>query len=207
MSKKSDQNPRKKPVQKRSQETVDVILTAATHILGSLGFDSATTNRIAEKAGISIGSLYQYFPNKEALAGALIDKYVRRHADKFEALLIEMRGRPVKEMVQEIAEEVVQMYMGNRKFLNVMGILIPKIDRIPSVVEARKKIVTTLADELRARSSEIKHPDPEFASFVILNGAMGVIQFILYDPEMKIDQQKLADELARMALAYLFSYS
>lgn len=182
---------------------MDAILTAATQILGNVGFDGASTNRIAEKAGVSIGSLYQYFPSKEALAGALIDKYVQWHADKFESFLIEMRGRPAREMVQKISEKTVEMYLGNRKLLHVMGMLIPKIERIPSVVEARRRIVRVLATELRARQTDVPHPDPELASFVILNSAMGVIQFILYDPEMKVDNQKLADELAKMTFGYL----
>jgi len=203
MTKKTGLNPRKKPLQKRSQETVDAILTAATQILGNVGFEVASTNRIAEKAGVSIGSLYQYFPSKEALAGALIDKYVQWHADKFESFLIEMRGRPAREMVQKISEKTVEMYLGNRKLLHVMGMLIPKIERIPSVVQARRRIVGVLATELRARQTDVPHADPELASFVILNSAMGVIQFILYDPEMKVDNQKLADELAKMTLGYL----
>ncbi|MBE9008662.1 helix-turn-helix transcriptional regulator [Pseudanabaenaceae cyanobacterium LEGE 13415] len=58
---------RKLPQQGRSKLTVDAILTATAHILIEDGYDKASTNRIAERAGISIGSLYQYFPNKESL--------------------------------------------------------------------------------------------------------------------------------------------
>jgi hypothetical protein len=60
-------NPRKSALQKRSRVTVDALLEATARILIREGFDKASTNRIAEVAGVSVGSLYQYFPNKEAL--------------------------------------------------------------------------------------------------------------------------------------------
>jgi AcrR family transcriptional regulator len=67
-------NPRKQPSQARSAQTVAVILEAAAHILEVRGFDGYTTNAIAERAGVSIGSLYQYFPSKDAITAALIDR-------------------------------------------------------------------------------------------------------------------------------------
>ena len=66
--------PRKSPSQSRSQKTVDYILEAAAHILEAQGFDGYTTNAIAERAGVSIGSLYQYFPGRDAVTVALIEQ-------------------------------------------------------------------------------------------------------------------------------------
>ncbi len=67
-------NPRKAPLQRRSTETVAVILEAAARILELRGFEGFNTNAIADRAGVSIGSLYQYFPNKEALLSGLISR-------------------------------------------------------------------------------------------------------------------------------------
>ena len=63
--------PRKTPVQARSQATVDTILDAAARVLVRDGYGAFTTNRVAARAGVSVGSLYQYFPNKEALLAKL----------------------------------------------------------------------------------------------------------------------------------------
>src|SRR5215510_10266902 len=68
-------NPRKEASQERSRATVDALIEATARILVREGFDSASTNRIAEKAGVSVGSLYQYFPGKEALIAAVIDRH------------------------------------------------------------------------------------------------------------------------------------
>jgi AcrR family transcriptional regulator len=68
--------PRKMPLQRRSAETVAVILEGAAHILEERGFEGFNTNAVAARAGVSIGSLYQYFPNKDALLSALIQREV-----------------------------------------------------------------------------------------------------------------------------------
>src|SRR5262249_7474993 len=66
---------RKLPVQERSRVTVEALLEATARILVKEGFDAASTNRIAAVAGVSVGSLYQYFPSKESLVAALIDRH------------------------------------------------------------------------------------------------------------------------------------
>lgn len=73
--------PRKRPAQRRAEKTVDTILDAAAQILDRLGFDGYNTNAIASRAGVSIGSLYQYFPTKEAITAALIERGRRQVLD------------------------------------------------------------------------------------------------------------------------------
>jgi len=68
--------PRKHPIQKRSRETVEVILEAATQVFILMGYSAGTTNHIAERAGVSIGSLYQYFPNKDAILVSLAERHL-----------------------------------------------------------------------------------------------------------------------------------
>ncbi len=205
MVKKTKITPRKEPTQERSRSTVETILTAAAQILEGIGFDSATTNRIAERAGISIGSLYQYFPNKESLANALVEKFVRNHAEKVEKLLVSMAKKPADEMISEIITEVVSMYFSNLKMLRILAALIPKINMIPSVLETRRRIVQSISKELQARASEIDCKDIDFAAFLIVNSIMGVIQVILYDSSREVDQMELSKELTKMARRYLIS--
>jgi AcrR family transcriptional regulator len=72
-AKKAAQKPRRTPAQSRSAETVAVILEAAARVLELRGLDGFNTNSVAERAGVSIGSLYQYFRNKDALLASLIE--------------------------------------------------------------------------------------------------------------------------------------
>jgi AcrR family transcriptional regulator len=89
--------PRKRPVQRRSQETVGYILEAAAQLFGELGYGRTTTNRVAEKAGVSIGSVYQYFPNKEALLLALAESHLAEAREKATAALRGQREQGVSE--------------------------------------------------------------------------------------------------------------
>ena len=82
-------SPRKAPRQERSRRTVERILDAAAHIFHEQGYAAATTNDIADEARVSIGSLYQYFPNKDALLAAL----TRRHIESATAGLADLLGR------------------------------------------------------------------------------------------------------------------
>ncbi len=74
MPSKPDYKPRKKPQQARSSHTYNTILDAAAQVLGVEGYEEATTNKIADRAGVSIGSVYEYFPSKEAIYAALIER-------------------------------------------------------------------------------------------------------------------------------------
>ncbi|CAD6511841.1 TetR/AcrR family transcriptional regulator [Paraburkholderia metrosideri] len=93
--------PRKSPVQRRSAQTVEAILEAAARILEAHGLNGYTTNAVAERAGVSIGSLYQYFPNRDALTVALIERETAQlMADVEAAALLDGSHDSVQAMVQ-----------------------------------------------------------------------------------------------------------
>ena len=90
---------RKSPRQDRSKVTVDAILDATAHIIVTDGYDQLSTNRVAERAGVSIGSLYQYFPNKEALVGELVDR--------FSGQILELMMSGLRELAAVLSEDVM----------------------------------------------------------------------------------------------------
>jgi AcrR family transcriptional regulator len=104
---------RKKPVQQRSQRTVGYILDAAAYILAKDGLKGFTTNRIAERAGVNISSLYQYFPDKMAILEAL----QRRHMDGGGAdpssSLARLRALPLKQMLRELVDLAFETHAAN----------------------------------------------------------------------------------------------
>lgn len=95
--------PRKTPRQRRSSDTVGAIVEAAARILETDGLDAYSTNAIAERAGVSIGSLYQYFGSKEAITGALIARETRTMMEDMAPLRDVPDGRAGLERMIDIA--------------------------------------------------------------------------------------------------------
>ena len=97
--------PRKVPTQQRAKETVDAILAAAAHVLAKEGYEGLNTNRVAERAGVSVGSLYQYFPGKEALVLALLEQH---HAEMMALLLTDLdSAAPLEDLARTVIGRIL----------------------------------------------------------------------------------------------------
>src|ERR1700693_2443208 len=101
MALKLQTSPRKLASQERSRATVDALLEATTRILIKEGYDKASTNRIAEVAGVSIGSLYQYFPSKEALVAAVVARHMQQVSQVTRNALVKVAARPIEVAARE----------------------------------------------------------------------------------------------------------
>src|SRR5512138_274921 len=103
--------PRKKPSQQRSERTVDAILEAAAQVFASESYASGTTDRIAERAGVSVGTVYQYFPDKDAILSVLMRRHLE-HVTSFLSDLVEQvrssampLGVALQRILRAVAEE------------------------------------------------------------------------------------------------------
>jgi AcrR family transcriptional regulator len=137
--------PRKQPRQARAQHTVNAIIEASARILEEQGHGGFTTNAVAELAGASIGTLYQYFPDKDALLGALIARETSRLVEEVEAASMLATGRGALEGVIEAA---VRHQVRRPRLARLLDF---EEARLPLDVDTqlvRSKIVTLLADIL-----------------------------------------------------------
>src|SRR5271163_4842073 len=101
MARKPSTDPRKPASQERSRVTVDALLEATARVLTKEGYDGASTNKIAAVAGVSIGSLYQYFPSKEALVAAVIDRHMHEMSAVTRAALVKAAALPLEAAARE----------------------------------------------------------------------------------------------------------
>jgi AcrR family transcriptional regulator len=114
---------RKTPSQARSAWTVDVILQAAAQVLEGGGEDALTTKTVAERAGVSIGTLYQYFPNRDAILVALADREAQRIGERMRALIDrhpDNREDPRKVMVRALIRSYAARRGARRQFALVV---------------------------------------------------------------------------------------
>lgn len=99
--------PRKRPSQARSERTVELLLEAAARVLEQRGLEGYTTNAVAECCGVSVGSLYQYFPNKDALTSALVLKTHRDMEQYLAALRTQLAGLALQPAIEEMVRGAV----------------------------------------------------------------------------------------------------
>lgn len=97
-------HPRKKPRQARATATLDAIFEATIQLLVKGGVQRLTTTRVAERAGVSVGTMYQYFPHKESLVYALNERYLQALAERIEAVCASKHGAPIGDMVEGLVE-------------------------------------------------------------------------------------------------------
>src|SRR5580692_11103859 len=101
---------RRRPRQQRARQTVDAILAAVERVLKRSGIGGVTTNRIAEVAGVSIGSVYQYFPDKRAIFTALHDRHVEQIARLIESTLVQHAAAPLDDLVRALVGALVEAH-------------------------------------------------------------------------------------------------
>jgi AcrR family transcriptional regulator len=198
--------PRRVPVQRRSRETVDAVLIAAAQVFETHGYTGGTTNRIAQVAGVSIGTLYQYFPSKEALAVALLE----RHIEETQRQMREWVGHMVAE--RHTLHGALEDYIGG--MLNV-HVLRPRLQHIlleetplPEhvhllLLEAEHQLARTMAGLLRTYA-EVQHPQLKHAAYVAIHTIEALThRFAAHPEDPVLSQEDLKKELVRLLEGYL----
>lgn len=131
---KKSLQPRKIPQQSRSLRTREEILEATARLLNHHPFDEVSTNHIARKTGISIGTLYKYFPNKDSILAALSLTYMQQDAVLFEEIFERYSGRSHDDLLDALADALMRIHREDGK---VRGVIYQNLERLKLVSEAR----------------------------------------------------------------------
>ncbi|MEU8637020.1 TetR/AcrR family transcriptional regulator [Amycolatopsis sp. NPDC048633] len=194
--------PRKQPRQVRAELTRQRILTAAAHVFGEHGYAAGTTNRIAERAGISIGSLYQYFPNKDAILAELLVRHLDDGAAIAERLQREALPGPIEDIFRLFVRGAIESHLDEPRLLRVLLEQAPKSTDVLVKVERLK---TNLVGYLRALLDghpEVRITDTETAARLIVTTVELVIHQLVADHE-PVDIGCLETELVAMLTRYV----
>jgi AcrR family transcriptional regulator len=202
MAPKLRTSPRKQPTQKRSQETVDAILSATAQVLVKRGYEGANTNRIAEAAGVSVGSLYQYFPSKEALIAALIE----RHSEAMWQLIMErmmkMAAAPMAEAVREVIGALFEAHATEPKLSKVLREQTPRVGALRHINDINQRCIELVKVNLEGRKGEILPKDPGMAAHVIVHIVDALAHAALERPA-DLQSGALQEETCAAVLRYL----
>jgi AcrR family transcriptional regulator len=196
--------PRKEPRQERARATVDAILSATARILVKEGYDRASTNRIALEAGVSVGSLYQYFPSKEALVAALIDK----HSSEMVRYLEDRAARtppdaPLRAIVREVVHAMVEAHRVDPKLHRVVMEQVPRVGALKRLTELDEHALLLIRGFLESRRAEIRPKNLKLAAFLLASLVEAVTHGgVLMHPEYLVDLE-LVDETTDVICRYL----
>lgn len=183
------------------------MLIAAERVLAEHGIAALTTNRIAEVAGVSIGSLYQYFPNKEAIAAALFDRHVARYIGTATQLVSMNANAEPMTIVNAIGIAVAQVFRDSRPVHRHLRDLRAAAGKLEPLDRALDALVDVVAGYLRTRRE--LDLDPDIAAFMIVHAVDGTINALaVREQSLRLrfeDADKIGRELARMLASYLRS--
>ena len=195
--------PRKRARQERSQATVDAILSATARVLIRHGFDGLTTNAVASTAGVSIGSLYQYFPNKEALVAALIERTVEQWNSSVMAELARVAQLPIAEGVRAMIELTIRNYSAAPELHRVLLEQVPRVGRMARIAELHKSSHQVITALLTSRQNELAIRNPDVAAFLLISAIEAVAhRAAMFGPE-RLNDPTLIDEATAMVTRYL----
>jgi AcrR family transcriptional regulator len=205
MAAKTLTNPRKSASQERSRLTVDALLEATARILIKEGFDKASTNRIAEVAGVSVGSLYQYFPCKEALVAALIDRHNSQIMQAVRGELAEAVHQPLAQGIRKLVAVAVKAHRIDPGLHRVLAEQIPRVGRLKHAATFNLENYALFKAYLESRRSEIRAMDLELASFVCVTSIEALTHTAVLHRKLVSDSatQALIDQATRLVLGYL----
>jgi AcrR family transcriptional regulator len=195
--------PRKRPRQARSKATVDSILAATARILVRDGFDGLTSNAVAVKAGVSIGSLYQYFPNKEALVSALIEQHMEEMSAAVLAELTRVANLPVAQAARAVIELTVRAHAVDPELHRVLTEQVPRIGRLAKLKDLDIISRRMVAGLLAARRDEIAVRDPELAALMLVTTIEAVVHRAAFLYPERLADPVLIDEATLLVTRYL----
>lgn len=199
--------PRRVPRQARSKDTSEVIVEAAARVFAEVGLVKATTTRVAEVAGVSVGSLYQYFPDKQAIVLALFERQTRRLEAEFIGLVSRRGLDDVHALVRDYVEITVEALERDAPLFLVLLEEVPRIGGLGPTQAVDHDVAKRLRLLLELAGPRIAPRDREMAALLIVRTLRYNTIPILREPLEGRRRESFIDELAAMICAYLFAPS
>lgn len=201
--KKQNVSPRKKPIQPRARETVDVILEAAAQVFSMEGYH-ATTNRIAQRAGVSIGSLYQYFRDKDEILSSLLERHVREGNDLLSRELpgIMASGKITRPMIRRLIEIMIGLHKRDPALHRVLFERV-QLKRFRKGYTANEDLAIGHLTLLLRQTPDARRKGSVSPVRLVVHAIEAMThRFVLYGYN-GVDKEEFVEELADMIASYL----
>jgi AcrR family transcriptional regulator len=185
---------------------VESLLDATARVLLKEGYDRASTNRIAQAAGVSIGSLYQYFPSKEALVAAVIDRHMEEMMQLVRKALLKAGNSPLQQTVRELVAVMIDAHRVDPQLHRVLVEQIPRTGRLENIEALDREAYALVRAYLESHREELGVADLGLAAFVCVKTVEALTHAAVIDrPEVVTDAgaQGLVEEVTLLLVGYL----
>ncbi|HET7268497.1 MAG TPA: TetR/AcrR family transcriptional regulator [Oleiagrimonas sp.] len=197
---------RKKPRQARSRATLDVIFEATLQVLIAHGPRRTTTTRVAERAGVSVGTMYQYFPHKQALFYAVNERYLDILAERVEAACREQHGDSIKHMIDVLVTTYWKAKTERPEMTRALYRSVAEIDNEP-LIQAFSQRIDAATAAMLASASDAHFTDLPTVNLTLLSTVFGTVRSVFEHrlPDAKTDA--VLRQLMVMCTTYLETVS
>jgi AcrR family transcriptional regulator len=194
---------KKAPKQSRSRSVVEAILEAAAERLSRTGDESdITVNDVAARAGIGIGSLYDYFKDRRSLLAGVAAKITEDNLRDFEALLVRTRDLPLRESIELIVDHAFAIYAGDRRIPRAILRVAHSTGLMPALAESQSIFADALGKALSERK-DVDIADPRRAAHVLTHALMGVVHSAIWSETMPVSIDELRAGVVNMVVDHL----
>jgi len=198
--------PRKRPVQQRSRLTVDQILEAAARVFAKRGYAGTTTNHIAERAGVSIGSLYQYFPNKDTILVALHAQHMEGASEVLRTMMEEaLREKKAPEhLLRRFVRQIVEMHASEPALHHVLLYEGPRTPELSEKVHAIEDNMAHAVEQVLAERGGISRPHAKHAAYLVVHVVENMAHEYVIHPPPEMPIEVFIEELVTMLSGYIW---
>ena len=194
--------PRKTPVQARATVTVEAICEATIQVLLSHGAERLTTTRVADRAGVSVGTLYQYYPNKRSLLYAVMEEHLDRVATAVESACEQARNKPLAEMIKQVVEIFVDTKM-DRADISVALYKIAADIGGPELVKRAGQRMRKAIEVMLQTAPDTKSAPEAFAIDTMLAAMSGTMRSMLEARPSPATVRKQREQLVLLCQSYM----
>ncbi len=194
--------PRKSPVQARSAASVNAILEATLQVLLAVGKERLTTTRVAARAGVSVGTLYQYFPNKSALLQAALKRHMTEVAEAVEAACHHTRGQPLQQIATALITAFFAAKMRSADTSVALCAVSSDVDGATVVKQVNTRVHAAVVALLTSTSDHLT-TDPQIVAAMLQGAMAGISRRLLESPNPQQLRPTLEGELIVCLSTYL----
>lgn len=194
--------PRKSPVQARSTATIEVLHEATIQVLLKEGIVKCNTTRIAERAGVSVGSIYQYYPNRDSLLAAVLQRHLDSVAEKIEELCLKYEKTSIKTLISALVDEIILAKLSNPEESKALYAISGERGGLDLSKRMNDRMLAAVSNLLES-ASDIEFDDSQIIAEFVLGAIMGLIRRVLENQVTDKVEQVLESHLKLMVVAYL----